>query len=542
MTEPGAERPEIPTAVVAPKAHWSISAIWLLPVVAALIGGFLAWRSYSEKGPTIHISFKTAEGLEPGKTKIKYKSVDVGVVTAIHLSPDRSRVEVDAEMVKDSDPWLVKDTRFWVVRPIIRGGTVEGLGTLLSGSYIGMDAGKSTQEQNSFEGLEVPPVVTADLPGRHFMLKSVDLGSFGIGSPVYFRRLEVGQVVAYEMDRDGSGVAIRIFVHAPYDQYVNHQTRFWEASGIDLRIDAQGVRVETESLASIVIGGIAFQTRGDAKMAKPSEENTKFRLFKDREKALAYEDLEVVSFALRFSQSVRGLQIGAPVDFRGLIIGEVKDILAQFDEQTGNIDMIVLMDIYPERLRRKEFQRSGERSGEAQANIDKLVDIGFRAQLRTGNLLTGQSIVALDVFKDDRKKKVNWKSDPPEFPTVPSLLVELEANVAEISKRLGKVRFDEIGEDLQRALKSLDQTLASFNQVAQRLDREVTPEVKQAIVDLKKSLEELQHAVAADSPLQQDARQALQEVSKAAQSLRMLTDYLEQHPEALIRGKGEPSP
>jgi paraquat-inducible protein B len=542
MAEPVAERPEIPTAVVASKARWSLSAIWLLPVVAALIGGFLAWKSYSEKGPTIHISFKTAEGLEAGKTKIKYKSVDVGVVTAIHLSPDRSRVEVDAEMVKQADAWLLKDTRFWVVRPIIRGGTVEGLGTLLSGSYIGMDVGKATEQQRRFEGLEVPPVVTADLPGRHFMLKSADLGSVGFGTPVYFRRLEVGQVVAYEMDKDGSGVQIRIFVHAPYDQYVNNQTRFWEASGVDVQFSAQGLKVETESLASIVIGGIAFQTRGGAIPGEPAPENTWFRLFKEREKALAYEDLEVISFATRFAQSVRGLSVGAPVDFRGLIIGEVKDILAQFDEQAGKIDMIVLMDIYPERLRRKNFGNAGPAPAGPRATIDKLVDVGFRAQLRTGSLLTGQLFLALDFFKEDRKQKVNWNSDPPEFPTVPSTLVELESNVAEISKRLGKVRFDEIGEDLQRALKSLDQTLVSFDQVARRVDREITPEVKQAIVDLKKSLEEVQHAVAADSPLQQDARQALQEVSKAAHSLRILTDYLEQHPEALIRGKGEPSP
>jgi len=539
MAESDPERPEIPTAVVARKAGWSVSVIWLLPVVAALIGGFLAWKAYSEKGPSIHVTFMTAEGLEAGKTKIKYKSVDVGVVTAIHLSPDRSRVEVDAEMVKEAADWLVKDTRFWVVRPIIRGGSVEGLGTLLSGSYIGMDVGNSDERQRRFEGLEVPPVVTGDLPGRHFLLKSADLGSVGIGSPVYFRRLQVGQVVAYEMEKDGRGVVIRIFVHAPYDQYVSEFTRFWEASGIDFQLSAQGVRVETESLASLVIGGIAFQARGDAGPAKPAAENTEFRMFKSRDKALAYEDLEVLSFAMRFAQSVRGLSVGAPVDFRGVVIGEVTDILAQYEDQGENIDMIVLMDIYPERLRRKRF---GElRTEAAAARIDKLVEGGVRGQLRTGNLLTGQLFVALDFFKEDRKQKVDWKSGPPEFPTVPSTLVELESNIAEISKRLGKVRFDEIGEDLQRALKSLDQTLQSFDRVAQRVDSEITPEVTRAIAELEKSLQEVQHAVAADSPLQQDMRQALQEVSKAAQSLRQLTDYLEQHPEALIRGKGDDS-
>lgn len=539
MTEPGAERPEVPTAVVASKARWSVSAIWLLPVVAALIGGFLAWKSYADKGPTIHIVFSTAEGLEAGKTKIKYKNVEVGVVTTISLSQDLSRVEVDAEMVKGADKWLVKDTRFWVVRPLVRGGTVEGLGTILSGSYIGLDVGKSKERQRHFMGLEVPPVVTTDLPGRHFVLRSPELGSIGIGSPVYFRRLEVGQVVAYAMDKDGSGITTRIFVHAPYDQYVNSQTRFWEASGIDVQVSAQGVRVETESLASMVVGGIAFQTRGDAKLDKPAAENTEFRLFKQRDKALAYEDLQTLSFAMRFTQSVRGLSPGAPVDFRGLIIGEVKDILAEPDEASGKVYMVVLMDVYPERLRRKQIRQVARTPREG---VDLLVEKGFRAQLRTGSLLTGQLYVALDFFGNEKKAKVDWSADPPLFPTVPSTLAELETNIAEISRRVGKVRFDEIGDDLQRSLKTLDQTLQTFNKAAQGVDQEVTPEIKQAISELKNSLVEVQRAVASDSPLQQETRQALQEVSKAAQSLRQLTDYLEKHPEALIRGKGEPSP
>ena len=236
---------EIPEATTIPKKRRGPSVVWIIPIVAAIIGGWIAVQKILSEGPTITISFRTAEGLEAGKTKIKYNGVDVGTVSAVSLSPDRQRVIATANMETDSRDMLVEDTQFWVVRPRISGGTVSGLGTLLSGSYIGMEVGKSTEKRHAFTGLVAPPVVTGDVPGRFFVLKGEDLSSLDYGTPLFFRRIEVGQVVAYELDKDGRSITAKVFVHAPYDQYVNPATRFWQASGIDVSLAANGISVHT---------------------------------------------------------------------------------------------------------------------------------------------------------------------------------------------------------------------------------------------------------------------------------------------------------
>ncbi|MGH8755394.1 MAG: intermembrane transport protein PqiB, partial [Burkholderiales bacterium] len=276
-TPRGPDLPDIPEAVTAPKSRRTLQLVWLIPLVAALLGGWLAVKTILERGPTITISFKTAEGLEAGKTKIKYKDVEVGVVTSVVLSKDLKRVIATAELVKDAEAYLVEDTKFWVVRARISGGGVTGLGTLLGGTYVGTDIGKSKNKRHDFIGLEEPPVIATDVPGRQFVLRANTLGSLNIGVPVFFRRLQVGQVTAHELDKDGKGVTLKVFVNAPYDQYVNGNTRFWNASGIDITLDATGFKVNTESLVSIVIGGIAFQTLAEDAALPPAEADAVFQ-------------------------------------------------------------------------------------------------------------------------------------------------------------------------------------------------------------------------------------------------------------------------
>ena len=268
---------ELPEAEAAPKRGWSLSIVWLIPLLALMVGGWLAGKAILERGPTISISFKNAEGLEAGKTKIKYKNVDVGVVKHIKLSDDHQQIVAIAEFAKGSDSYLVEDTRFWVVRPRIAGGHISGLGTLFSGSYIGLDIGKSTTSRDEFVGLDRPPIVESDVPGRHFILQSDDLGFLDVGSPLYHRQVSVGSVVAYDLNQDGKAVALKVFINAPYDRYVTTNTRFWNASGIDVAIDATGIKVNAESVTSIFIGGIAFETPSDATSASVAPTRTPLR-------------------------------------------------------------------------------------------------------------------------------------------------------------------------------------------------------------------------------------------------------------------------
>src|ERR1700741_3508085 len=247
---------EIPHAVPAGRARWPIPAVWLVPLVAALLAGWLAVKTVAERGPTITIRFKNADGIEAGKTKLKYRDVQVGVVKSLWFSPDLKEVVASAQMEKDFGAHLVEDTRFWVVRPRIGAGTISGLDTLLSGAYIGVDAGSAREPRREFTGLGAPPLVGTDSAGTHLVLDAAAAGSCEIGSPGFFRRLAAGQVTGYELD--GDGVKVSLFINAPFDRHVNANPRFWHASRIDVKLDASGIRVETQSLVSIFSGGIAF--------------------------------------------------------------------------------------------------------------------------------------------------------------------------------------------------------------------------------------------------------------------------------------------
>ena len=538
---PELEPSALPHAQVAGRQRSFFSLVWIVPLVAALIGGWLAWKTINEKGPEFVIRFKTAEGLEAGKTKIKYKAVDVGTVESIELTPDRSTVLVHARLEKFAEDYLVKDSRFWVVRARITGATVQGLGTLLSGAYIGMDVGKSKETLRDFTGLEDQPIVTGDLPGRHFVLKSPTLGSYNLGSPVYFRKFAVGEVESYALDKDGRGVTVDVFIRAPHDQYVTNATRFWEASGIDVKLSASGVDLETESLASIVIGGIAFQSLNEGVAAEPADDNAAFRLYKNRATALAHRDVVIVPMAFRFNQSLRGLSVGAPVDFRGVVVGEVTDIRPQYENQ--HVYMVALANTYPERMAGRNIGTTRQDLGlNRQQSMDLLVKGGMRAQVRTGNLLTGQLYIAIDIFKDAKPAQIAWNEKPPRFPTVEGAFSGIEENISQITKKIAAMPLDDIGKDTKKALETLDTTLKTIDAAVKQINAKVTPELSDALVDLRRSLADVNSLLAQDSPLQEDLRNALRDVSRAAASARVLLDYVEQHPESLIRGKSEEKP
>jgi paraquat-inducible protein B len=436
----------------------------------------------------------------------------------------------------------VQDTRFWVVRPRVAASGVTGLTTLVSGSYIGVDVGKSADRRDDFVGLETPPTISTDRPGRLFVLRGEDMGSLDVGSPVYFRRVQVGQVVGFDLEKDGFGVTLRIFVGSPYDRFVKLDSRFWQASGIDLTVDATGLKLNTESLVALAVGGIAFQTPEELLGSPEARAETHFTLHPNRAKALAHPDTLAENFVLNFKESLRGLSVGAPVDFRGVVIGEVTDIEVNLNPANHDLTMPVSVRLYPERLLARNRRVTEEqRRVEPHALFDRLVARGLRAQLRNGNLLTGQRYVALDFFPGKTPAKLAWDTDPVELPTIPGSLEGLQTTLTEIAGKLGKVPFDAIGNDLRQALQTLDRTLKRTEQLVTRVDTEIAPEARAAISDARKTLGAAERTLAADAPLQQDMRETLREVTRAAESLRTLLDYLERHPESLIRGKkGEP--
>jgi len=521
------------------KKRKSLPFVWIVPLVAAIIGGWLVVKGILEKGPTITIRFTSAEGLEAGKTKVKYRSVDVGEVKRINVTEDLLGVVATVEMVKAVDPYLVEDTQFWIVRPRIAGGQVSGLGTLFSGSYIGSDPGKSRTKRRDFVGLEVPPIITTGMAGHHFALHAETLGSLQVGSPVLFREEEVGSIVAHEINKDGQGVTFRIFVNAPYDQYVNANSRFWNASGIDVTMDANGIRVDTESLVSILIGGVAFETFPGVGPQSSANESQEFTLFKSRTEAMKRPDAISLPAVVIFDQSLRGLTVGAPVEFRGIAIGEVKAINMEYDKVTDKPSFPVTIAIYPLRLQallggQAEIANDPE---VRRAKWDGLVAKGLRAQLRTGSLLTGQIFVAFDFFTNAPAAQINWTRNPPALPTIPSVLEEVQQSVVNIVHKIDKMPLEQIGLNLRQSLATLDRTLTSTDKLVKGFESEVTPSVKATLKEARKTLHSADQVLTADSPFMYETQELIRELSKTARSLRELTDYLDRHPEALIRGK-----
>ena len=542
-----------PQATVEPRRRGRISVIWIVPVFAALVAIGIAIQRILSEGPTITIVFTVAEGIEAGKTFVKYKDVNIGQVTAVRLSPDYSKVEVTAKIDKSAAGLMVEDAKFWVVEPRVTLSGVSGLSTLLSGNYIGFEIGKSDKQQRKFTGIEVPPIITSGQPGRQFVLKAENLGSLGIGSPIYYRRLQVGEVIAYNMTGDGKGLEIKVFVNAPYDRYVNPGTRFWNASGLDVSVGAGGLEVRTQSLVAVIAGGLAFDTPPFVAKAEPAAVNTVFTLYSDQATAMRQPESDAARYVLYFPESLRGLSVGAPVTILGLTAGEVVAVGLDIDPAVSKIRGRVEIVSYPHRLTARLIAKEAaigkllDRSVQQRhAFIQRLVEQrGLRAQLRSGSLITGQLFVALDYFPDAPKAKIDWSRDPVELPVMPSLITDLEQKVNGILAKLDKLPYEAIGTDVTKALVSLDQTLKSADKAVNRIDAELTPGLKTTMEDLRRTIVSADGVlnsadatlVGKDAPAQQELREALQEIARAARSLRVLTDYLEQHPDALIRGK-----
>jgi paraquat-inducible protein B len=576
---PEEENHELPEAMVSSR-RYQISIVWFVPLVAILIGGWLVYKTVSEKGPTISISFKTAEGLEAGKTKIKYKDVELGRVTEIRLTPDLSRVRVTAELVKEAEDFLSANTRFWIVRARVAAGQVSGLGTLFSGAYIGLDPGKPGLPATQFVGLETPPVVTTDLPGRHFRLHASRLGSLDIGAPVYFRQIKVGQVVGYKLAEDGASVSVKIFINDPVDKRVHKNTRFWNASGLDVAVDAAGVRVNTESLVTILIGGIAFDTPANLEPGGPADDGDTFQLYESRERIFDKTYTEKSRWLLYFEGSVRGLTVGSPVEFRGIPVGQVLDINMAYDSKKKTFLIPVLVEIEQERI--KIIGQMDEADRKKQN--DYLVDQGMRAQLKTGSLITGQLYVELDFHPEAAPAQINWEGRYPQMPTVPTPMEEITTSLTQLLKKLEKLPIEQIGNDLrdtvqgakrlvnsaelQEAIVALNQTLNRVQEftatlteaiapelrsamvnlnttlnhtrkLAQNFDRTVVPELDATLKEAQSTLSTIEGAVAKDSPLYYELMRVFKELSGAARSIRVMADYLERNPDALIYGKGK---
>ncbi len=533
------ELDKLPEAVPEEKPG-RISIVWLIPLVALLIGVWLGYKAWSEMGPTIKITFKSAEGLVAGKTKIKYKNVEIGIVDEIELSPDMSHVVLTASLVKSAGAYLTATTRFWVVRARVAAGEVSGLETVLSGAYIGIDPGAGGAMAKHFTGLEIPPVVTKNLPGRHFHLRSDDLGSLDLGSPVYYQKIKAGSVVSQKLADDGQSVMLGVFINAPYDKFVNQDSKFWNASGLDFTLDANGIKVYTESFVTMMVGGIAFKNPRGSMQAPAVDEWQEFILYEDYNAITEGTHLQSSSYILYFTGSVRGLRIGAPVELKGIKLGQVSEIMMEYNPDTKNVKIPVTIEVQMDRITLNGIPDTGTFIRTHHEELfDELVRQGLRAQLQTGNYVTGQLLVDLDFYQDATPTEIDWESNLPVFPTIPTPLEEISNTIFSIVKRLEKLPLEKMSEQLHQAIDSMTEIMKQTELLTKNLNTTITPAVIATLEQTEKTLATVENVLEDESPVKQDLGRVMDELSKALRSIRLLADYLEQNPDALIYGKGE---
>jgi len=535
-----------------------ISIVWIIPIVAVLIGGWLAYRTIAEEGPTITIDFKTAEGLEAGKTKVKFKDVDIGMVQEVTIKPDLSGVVVTANLSKQVEKHLTDQTLFWVVRPRLGAGGISGLGTLISGAYVGMDPSEAGAAARHFVGLELPPLVRSETRGKAFDLKADKLGSYSYGAPIYYRGFKAGQVLGFELEKDNETVAVHIFINAPYDVLVYDHTRFWNVSGINVSVDANGMEVHTESLEALLQGGIAFETPETLESGAPAAEGTVFPLYHSKAAVAAASYTEKEKVIAYFDGSVRGLSVGAPVEFRGIKVGSVVDIKMEFDRDAMTFRIPVLIELEPGRI-----TVVGERFESPRKAMEALIKMGMRAQLETGSLLTGQLFVGLVLKPDTPVRLVGADPRYPEMPTIPSTMEQITSSVTGMLDRIAALPLEDLvaelrttveganklvsSPELAQTMKNLNGALAKTESLMQTLDTEVGPLVSslkttsdaagEAMVQARKTLASAENLTGEQSQLRYDLNALFDELTRAARSFRVLADYLETHPDALIRGK-----
>jgi|SRR5271165_848500 len=519
--------------------RWAPSLIWLVPIAAALVALSLLINAWRETGPRITISFQTAEGLEVGKTLVKYRNVTIGHVTAITLSRDRSSVLVTVDLQKSAQDAATADTLFWVARPRFGVGWVSGLDTLLSGEFIGAEPGASKARRVQFIGLENPPPLAHPAQGKQVVLHAQDVGSVSLGAPVYFRRLPVGSVIDEKLDADGRGTQLVLFIDSPNDRFVTQTTRFWNVSGIDLSVGANGMDFKAQSLISVLAGGIAFGPAAATDEVRPATSGQQFTLYTNEASAMAPPDGEPRFVRMRFQQSLRGLTIGAPVEFVGVNIGSVISIDLEYDANTQSFPVIVTARIYPRRMGRAEealLQRGTTESDDQIARfVGQLVARGLRAQPRTGSLLSGQLYLALDFIPGAAKVAFNPASRPLEIPTIRGSIDELQLHLASIVNKIDGLPLGDIAHHL-------DSDLLSVHGALDHINGDVLPAATATFGALQSTLGNVDRTLADDSPWRDSLEQTLNEARRTMRSVRSLADYLNRHPEALIRGRQADAP
>lgn len=525
--------------------RWNI--VWTVPILAILIGGWMLYKNVSSKGPEIRISFETAEGIVEGKTEIKCRSVTIGRVSKVELAGDLKSVLVHCSIDAGNEHLLRRGTRFWVVRPRVSAADVSGLGTLLTGVYIELDPGSGGKNFRNFAGLEAPPATSSSIPGLRLTLVTEEAGSLSAGSPIYYKGYEVGRVEERLLDQEGRRINYNIFIREEYQGLVRENTNFWNSSGIDIKAGADGFRVRTPSLQSMVSGGVSFSVPEGITPGKIVENGTNFQLHANEDSATSSNFEPTLRLLLLFDQSVRGLAKGAPVEYRGIVIGRVANISFDYVPDRDNLKIPVLVEVDPRLLRAREVADLNE---EEIPLLGDAIRKGLRATLKTGSFLTGAQYVDFDYFTDTEPMDLTYKGDYPVVPTLSSGFAQLEVRLTSIMDKIDSLPLDDAVKQIARAAEETAGAVAEAKTTLKEIEkvsiaaREMLddPDVRKLPGDVRQSLAEMEKTLSSigpDGAMQGDLLRTLDELRSAMRSIEALTDTVKEKPNSLLFGNDE---
>ena len=517
-----------------------LSPIWVVPIVAIAIGLWLVYDNYASRGTQVTLTMESAEGIEAGNTLIRSRNVEVGRVQSVRLSDDLSHAVLTARIQPEVEDLLREDTRFWVVKPRIGREGISGLGTVLSGAYIQLEPGTEAAPRREFPVSDTPPVAPSGQAGLRLSLTSQLGNSLRVGDPVSYQGYTVGRIEENSFEPESRTMQHQLFIEEPYTDLVTDSTRFWTSSGVDFRLDADGVRVNVESLEALLGGGVTFGVPEDLPMGQPVEANTRFTLYADEDAAREGTFNRYLEYVLLVDETVRGLSKGAPVEFRGVRMGTVAAVPWNFTapqpDSRARFAIPVLIRVEPQRL---GIENSDIDLEEWKARFQRMFGLGLRASLKSGSLLTGALFVDLNFHRDLADEYVAERfSDRDVFPTVAGGFAQIQAQVTDLLEKLNALEVEPLLTGLDSNLQASESMLNEVRDVSASLNQLLNdPETQAVGGNLNATLEELRstlQGLSPSSPAYQELTTAIERLDRLMRDLQPLTRTLNDNPRALL--------
>lgn len=525
-----------------------LSPIWVVPIAAVLIGLWMLYSHYIHQGVVLTLVTADAEGIIAGKTPIKSRSVDVGKVVSVELSDDLKQVIIEARMKPSATPLLNKDSQFWVVKPQIGRGGITGLNTLLSGVYIELQPGDSAEQQLEHTLLDSPPIAPADAPGIRVVLNTTGNASLAVGDPVLYRGYEVGTVEVSEFNLSLRRTQYQLYIREPYDVLVSENVRFWLSSGVSVDLSAEGVNVDFGSLTTLLTGGVSFDLMQGWPMGAAVADGTEFQLFPNKDSIQEGLYSKYVEYLVFFDESVRGLKSGAPVEYRGVRVGTVASVPFFFAmdkpfEVSLQQGIPVLIRIEAGRL------YENLTLPELKQELNKAIEQGMHATLKTGNLLTGVLFIDLDINTDQtadedrqqliaQQRQLSESAGYPMLPAARSGLSNIEQKVLMALDKINNLPIEQLLVQGEQTLASTDALMKNASQLVAQMETLIgSPQVQQLPAELQQSLQQLQQMLAGLSPgsvTYQRLNGNLQTLDQVLRELQPVLQTLNQQSNALI--------